>query len=64
MKESITSEHGSIEFFSYLNKHELENYDKEEATDLEGNEYKEPEGLIQRQEDYFGIHLISHVSSL
>ena len=38
--EMITYEHGSIEFFSNLKKHDLENYVKEEAADLEGDEDK------------------------
>ena len=40
LKEPSSSEHGSIECFSYFKKHDLENYVKEEATDLEGDEYK------------------------
>ena len=40
MKESRTSKHGSIECFLYLKKHDMENYVKEEATDLEGDEVK------------------------
>ena len=58
MKELRTSEHGSIECFSYLKKHDLENYVKEEATDLEGDEDKSKaqEGPSQRQEDYFCPH--------
>ena len=39
MKESRTFEHGSIECFSYLKNHDLENYVKE-AADLEGDEDK------------------------
>ena len=38
MKELRTSEHGSIECFSYLKKHDLENYVKEEGTDPKGDE--------------------------
>ena len=48
MKEPITSEHGLIDCFSYLKKHDLENYVKEEAADLEGDEDKAKEGLSQR----------------
>ena len=40
MKKPRTSEHGSIECFSYLKKHDLENYVKEEAAYLEGDEDK------------------------
>ena len=61
--ELRTPEHGSIECFSYLKKHDPENYDNEEAVDLEGDEDKAQEGLIQSQDDYFFIHRISHVSS-
>ena len=35
LKDLITYEHGSIECFSYLKKHDLENYVKEEATDVD-----------------------------
>ena len=55
-------QHGSIERFSYLKKHDLENYVKEEAVDPEGDEDKAQEGLGQIQEDYFHLHWISHVS--
>ena len=41
MKESRTSRHGIIECFSYLKKHDMENYVKEEAVDLEGDEDKD-----------------------
>ena len=41
MKALIKYEHGSIECFSYLKKHDLENYIKEEAADLEGDEDKD-----------------------
>ena len=66
MKELRTFEHGTIECFSYLKKHDFENYVKEEAADLEGDEDKSKaqEGPSQRQEDYFRLHWISHVSSL
>ena len=64
MKEPRTYEHGSIECFSYLKKHDLENYVKEEAADLEGDEDIVQKGLSQIQEDYFRLHWISHVSSL
>ena len=66
MKELRTSELGSIERFSYLKKHDLENYVKEEVADPEGDEYKEKQkkDLVKSQEDYFRLHWISHVSSL
>ena len=64
LKEMRTPEHGIIELFSYLKKHGLENYVKEEVADLEGVEDKAQEGLSQIQEDYFCLHWISHVSSL
>ena len=56
MKEPRTIKHGSIEYFSYLKKHDLENYDKKEATDLEGDKDKAQEGLSKIQEDYFCLH--------
>ena len=40
MKELRTSKHGGIECFSYLKKHDMENYVKEEATDPKGDEVK------------------------
>ena len=40
MNEVRTSKHGSIECLSYLKKHDMENYVKEEATDPEGDEFK------------------------
>ena len=40
MKELITSEHGSIECFSYLKKHDLESYVKEKVADPKGDEVK------------------------
>ena len=40
MKESRNSKHGSIECFSYLKKHDMDNYVKEEVVDLEGDEEK------------------------
>ena len=64
MKELITSEHGSIKCFSYLKKHDLENYVKEECVDPKGYEDKVQEGLSQSQEDYFRLHWISNVSAL
>ena len=39
-KELRTSKDGSIECFSYLKKHDMENYVKEEAADPEGDEVK------------------------
>ena len=33
MKESITSKHGIIECFSYLKKHDMKNYVKEDVAD-------------------------------
>ena len=39
--ELRTFEHGSIECFSYLKKHDMENYVKEEATDPGRDEVKE-----------------------
>ena len=46
---SRTFEHESIEWFSHLNKHDLENYVKEEATNPKGDQYKAQEGFSQRQ---------------
>ena len=40
MKEMRTYKHGSIECFSYLKKHDMENYVKEEVADPEGDEVK------------------------
>ena len=40
MKELITSKHGSIEYFSYLKKHDMENYVKEEVVVPNGDEVK------------------------
>ena len=40
LEETRTVEHGSIECFSYLKKHDLENYDKEEVANPEGDEDK------------------------
>ena len=48
-----TSEHGNIECFSYLKKHDLENYVKEEATDPEGDEDKAQEGFSQSHQGLF-----------
>ena len=42
----------------------METYVKEEVADPKGDEDKAQEGLSQRQEDYFCLHYISHVSSL
>ena len=64
MNKSKTFEHGSIECFSYLKKHDLENYVKEEDVDPEGDKDKAQEGLSQNQEDYFHINWISNVSFL
>ena len=41
MKESRNSKNGIIECFSYLKKHDMENYVKEEVAYLEGDEVKE-----------------------
>ena len=41
MKESRTFKNGIIEFLSYLKKHAMKNYVKEEAVDLGGDEGKE-----------------------
>ena len=38
MKELRTSKHGIIEFLSYLKKHAMKNYVKEEATDPDVDE--------------------------
>ena len=56
-------EHRSIEFFSYLKKHDLYNYVKEEVVDLEGDEDKRKaqEEPSQSQEDCFCLHWISYV---
>ena len=40
MKELITSKHGSIEYFSYLKKHDMENYIKEKVVDPDGDEFE------------------------
>ena len=40
MKELSNSKHGITESFSYLKKHDLENYVKEEVADPEGDEDK------------------------
>ena len=64
MKESRTPDHGSIECFSYLKKHDLENYVKEIIADPKGDEEKAQEGFSQSQEDYFCLHWISYVTSL
>ena len=37
LKKLRTSEHGSIECFSYLKKHDMENYVKEEVVDPKGD---------------------------
>ena len=63
LKKSRTYDHGSIDCFSYLKKHDLENYVKEEAADPEGDEDKAQEGFSQIQEDYVHLHWISHLSS-
>ena len=41
MKEYRTSKHGIIECFSYLKKHDMKNYVKEEAADPDEDEVKE-----------------------
>ena len=64
LKDLGTLNHGSIDFFSYLKNHDLENYVKEEATYPKGEEDIVQEGLNQIQEDYFRIHWISNASSL
>ena len=56
LKEPRTPEYGSIECFSYLKKHDLENYVKEEVVNPEGYEDKAQEGLSQIQKDYFRLH--------
>ena len=47
LKELRNLDHGNIECFSYLKKHDMENYVKEEAADPEGDEDKAQEGLSQ-----------------
>ena len=47
MKESITSKHGIIECLSYLKKHAMKNYVKEEATDLDEDEVEDKKDLVK-----------------
>ena len=69
MKEVRNFDHGIIECFSYLKKHDLENYVKEEATDPEGDEdktkhTKDPDKAKRIISISIEDHLISYVSSL
>ena len=41
MKDSKTSKHVSRKCFSYLKKHDMENYAKEEVVNPEGDEVEE-----------------------
>ena len=47
MKESRTSKHGIIECLPYLTKHAMKNYVKEEATDLDEDEFEAKKDLVK-----------------
>ena len=47
MKDSRTYKHGIIECLSYLKKHSRKNYVKEEATDLDEDEFEAKKDLLK-----------------
>ena len=47
MKELRTSKNGIIECLSYLKKHAMKNYVKEEATDLDEDEVEAKNDLVK-----------------
>ena len=51
MKESITSKNGIIECLSYLKKHAIKNYVKEEVADLDRDEVeaKQKNDLVKKK---------------
>ena len=55
MKYSRTSKHGIIECLSYLKKHAMKNYVKEEAADLDGDEVeaKQKKDLVKTKMSIF-----------
>ena len=62
MKESRTSKHGIIECFSYLKKHHMESYVKEEVADPDGDEVeaKQKKHLVQTKMSFF-VSIGSHM---
>ena len=65
LKEPRISKHGSIECFSYLKKHDLENYVKEEVIDPEGDgdKAKHKKSLVKDKRIIYvssKYHLISY----
>ena len=47
MKELRTYKHGIIECLSYLKKHAMNNYVKEETTDRDGDEVEAKKDLVK-----------------
>ena len=62
MKDLRNSKHGSIECFSYLKKHDMENYVKEEVADLDGIEVeaKQKKNLVKTKMSIF-VSIGSHM---
>ena len=47
MKESRTYKHGIIECLSYLKKHDMKRYVKEESTDVDEDEVEAKKDLVK-----------------
>ena len=60
MKGPRTFEHGSIECFSYLKKHDLENYVKGEVADREADEDKAKHKDIVKAKRIIHVYIGSH----
>ena len=53
LKESRKSNHGIKECLSYLKKHSMKNYVKEEATELDGDEVESKKDLVKTKISIF-----------
>ena len=60
MKESRTSKHGIIECLSYLKKHDVKNYVKEEATDPDEDEVEAKKDLVKTKMS-ISVSIGSHI---
>ena len=59
MKESRTSKHGIIECLSYLKKHDMKRYVKEESIDVDEDEVEAKKDLVKtkmRISSFIGSH--------
>ena len=61
MKELRTSKHGIMECFSYLKKHDMKNYVKEEFTDPDGDEVEAKQKDLVKTKMSIVISIGSHM---